>query len=65
MEPNLQPAHMVLFAYVQKGQTADALAEIENWRHEDDTPWTWAMQAYVYGRSGQPAQARFRHYASG
>jgi tetratricopeptide (TPR) repeat protein len=58
MEPNLQRAHMVLFAYAQKGQTADALAEIQNWRRGDDTPWTWAAEAYVYGHSGQPAQAR-------
>jgi len=58
MEPNFPRAHMVLFAYVQKGQTADALAEIERWRRDDDTPWTWAMAAYVYGRSGQQDQAR-------
>ena len=58
MEPNLQRAHIVLFAYAQEGQTADALAVIQNWRHGDDTPWTWATEAYVYGRSGQEAQAR-------
>jgi tetratricopeptide (TPR) repeat protein len=58
MEPNLQRAHMVLFAYAQKGQTADALAEIQNWRRGDDTPWTWAAEAYVYGHSGQQLQAR-------
>jgi TolB-like protein/DNA-binding winged helix-turn-helix (wHTH) protein/Tfp pilus assembly protein PilF len=58
MEPNLQRAHMVLFAYAQKGQTVDALAEIRNWRRGDDTPWTWATEAYVYGHSGQQAQAR-------
>jgi tetratricopeptide (TPR) repeat protein len=58
MEPNLQRAHIVLFAYVEKGQFADALAEIKNWRRGDDTPWTWAAEAYVYGRWGQQAQAR-------
>jgi TolB-like protein/DNA-binding winged helix-turn-helix (wHTH) protein/Tfp pilus assembly protein PilF len=58
MEPNLQRARMVLFAYAQKGQTADALAEIQKWRRSDDTPWTWATEAYVYGHSGQPLRAR-------
>ena len=45
-------------SYVQKGQFADALADIEKWRRVDDTPDTWAFQAYVYGRSGQQEQAR-------
>jgi tetratricopeptide (TPR) repeat protein len=58
MEPNLQRGHIVLFAHAQEGQMADALAEIRNWRGGDDTPWTWATEAYVYGRSGQQAQAR-------
>jgi TolB-like protein/DNA-binding winged helix-turn-helix (wHTH) protein len=58
MEPNTQRAHIVLFAYAQMGRTADALAEIHNWRLKDDTPWTLAMEAYVYGHAGQQAQAR-------
>lgn len=58
MEPNFPRAHMVLYAYVQKGLFADAVADIENWRRIDETPWTWATLAYVYGRSGQHAQAR-------
>jgi TolB-like protein/Tfp pilus assembly protein PilF len=58
MEPNFPRAHLLIFAYVQEGQFAEALADIEKWRRIDDTPFTWATQAYVYGRSGQPVQAR-------
>ncbi|MGO9259814.1 MAG: winged helix-turn-helix domain-containing tetratricopeptide repeat protein [Bryobacteraceae bacterium] len=58
MEPNFPRAGIVVFAYVQKGQTADALAEIKSWPRGDDAPWTWATEAYVYGRSGQLVQAR-------
>jgi TolB-like protein/DNA-binding winged helix-turn-helix (wHTH) protein/Tfp pilus assembly protein PilF len=58
MEPNFSRAHLIIYAYTQKGQFADALAEIEKWRRIDDTPWTWAIEAYVYGRSGQQEKAR-------
>ena len=60
MDPNFPRAHMVLFAYVQKGQFAAALAEVENWRRVDDipSPWPWAAEAYVDGRAGKPAQAQ-------
>lgn len=34
------------------------LADIEKWRQFEDTPRTWAIEAYVYGRAGQQAQAR-------
>jgi TolB-like protein/DNA-binding winged helix-turn-helix (wHTH) protein/tetratricopeptide (TPR) repeat protein len=59
MEPNFPRANMVVFAYVQKGQFDDALADVENWhRVGNDTFWIWAAQAYVYGRARQPVQAR-------
>jgi len=58
MEPNFPRAHIVVFAYVEKGRFADALTGIENWRRTDDDPWFWALEAYVYGRAGQPARAR-------
>lgn len=58
MEPNFPRAHLLIFAYVQKGQFAEALADIEKWRRLDESPSTWAAQAYVYGRAGQPVQAR-------
>lgn len=60
LEPKFPRAHMIDFAYVQDGRFADALADIEAWRRVEDASyshWTWATQAYVYGRAGQPVQA--------
>jgi TolB-like protein/DNA-binding winged helix-turn-helix (wHTH) protein/Tfp pilus assembly protein PilF len=58
MEPNFPRAHLLVFAYVQKGLFADALADIEKWRRIDDAPGILAIEAYVYGRSGQRVEAR-------
>ncbi|HKN61698.1 MAG TPA: winged helix-turn-helix domain-containing protein [Candidatus Acidoferrales bacterium] len=58
MDPNFRRAHIVIYAYVQKGMFPDAIADIQKWRPIDDVAWHWALKAYVYGRSGQPAQAR-------
>jgi tetratricopeptide (TPR) repeat protein len=58
MEPAFPHAHIVVYAYVQKGQFDEALAVTENWRRTADSPWIWASIAYVYGRAGKPAQAR-------
>jgi tetratricopeptide (TPR) repeat protein len=56
-EPNFPRAHILVFAYVQQGLFTKALDDIHDWRRVDDTPWTWAIEAYVYGRAEQPAQA--------
>jgi TolB-like protein len=58
MEPNFPRAHVVILAYVQKGLYADALAYIQRWQRIEESPWSWAMLAYVYGSSGQRLQAR-------
>jgi tetratricopeptide (TPR) repeat protein len=59
MEPNFSRTGMVINAYVEKGLFADALADIEQRRRAaGDGPWYWLALAYVYGRSGQQAQAR-------
>jgi TolB-like protein/DNA-binding winged helix-turn-helix (wHTH) protein/Tfp pilus assembly protein PilF len=58
MEPNFPRAHALVFAYAEKGLFAEALNDIEKWRRVDDSPFTWAAQAYVYGRWGQQEQAR-------
>ena len=58
MEPGFARTLVVIEAYVQKGQFQDALAEIERWPRHGDSRWVWAEQAYLYGRSGQPAGAR-------
>jgi TolB-like protein/DNA-binding winged helix-turn-helix (wHTH) protein/Tfp pilus assembly protein PilF len=59
MEPEFPRAGMVVAPYIEKRQFADALAELRNW---DDMygegEWAWAWRAFVYGRSGQTAQAR-------
>jgi tetratricopeptide (TPR) repeat protein len=55
IEPTFPRAHHVMvFAYIQEGRFAEALADIETW-HDD--PTKTMMLAYVYGRSGQKAQA--------
>ncbi len=58
MEPNFPRAHMLAYAYVQEGQFADALADVENWRRVDNTYRIEPVEAYVYGRAGQDTQAQ-------
>ena len=59
MEPNFPRAHMLVWAYTQKGMFADALADAEAWRQTDSSPnWSWVMIAYVSGRSGDQARAK-------
>jgi TolB-like protein/Tfp pilus assembly protein PilF len=58
MEPDFPRAHMLVWAYVQKGLIADALADAEALRRRDETPWSWAMIAYASGRSGDSARAQ-------
>ena len=58
MDPNFSRTGLIRSAYEQKGLFINALEEIEKWRHAyGDQPWTWSELAYVYGRSGQQAQA--------
>ena len=63
MEPNFSHADMMIYAYVEKGLFAEALAVIEKRRRlADEGPlywseWYWSALVYVYGRSGQQAQA--------
>jgi len=55
-DPDFPRAHNVRSAYVEKGLFADALADLEKSRPA--ATWYWSMLAYVYGRSGQQAQAQ-------
>jgi tetratricopeptide (TPR) repeat protein len=58
LDPTFPRTGLIRSAYEQKGLYIDALEEIEKWRHaHGDRPWTWSELAYVYGRSGQQAQA--------
>lgn len=59
MDPSVTRAHLLIAAYVQKGQFNDALADIELWRRTSgDAPWIWAWEAYVYGRVPDAPKAR-------
>jgi TolB-like protein/DNA-binding winged helix-turn-helix (wHTH) protein/Flp pilus assembly protein TadD len=59
MEPNFSRASIVINAYVEKGLFTDALADIEQRRRAvGEGPSYWLSLTYVYGRSGQQAQAR-------
>ena len=59
MDPGFSRAGMMTQAYVEKGWFKEALAFMESRRRlASDGAWTWATLAYVYGRSGQPVQAR-------
>jgi len=59
MEPYFPRAVMVVAPYIEKQQFADALAELKRWDDANgESEWTWAWRAFVYGRSGQSAQAR-------
>ncbi len=58
MEPDFPRAHIVEFVYVQKALFAYALADVNKWHRVEGDPWNWAILAYIYGRSGQPVQAR-------
>jgi len=59
MDPAFPRAGMVIAPYIEKGQFADALAELNEWDERNgEEEMTWAWRAFVYGRSGQTAQAR-------
>jgi len=59
MEPAFPRARMVIAPYIEKQQYGDALAELKEWADTSgESEWTWAWRAFVYGRSGQSAQAR-------
>ena len=59
MEPNFSRTSIVINAYVERGMFAEALADIDQRRRVNgDAAWSWAVLAYVYGRSGQQTQAR-------
>ena len=59
MDPDFPRTGALIEAYVQKGQFADALAELEKLRTRAGTDELWyrSYLAYIFGRSGQQAQA--------
>jgi TolB-like protein/DNA-binding winged helix-turn-helix (wHTH) protein/Tfp pilus assembly protein PilF len=59
MEPAFPRAGMVVAPYIENRQFAEALAELKDWDNAyGEGAWSWAWRAFVYGRSGQNAQAQ-------
>jgi TolB-like protein/DNA-binding winged helix-turn-helix (wHTH) protein/Tfp pilus assembly protein PilF len=59
MDPDYPRAAMQIHTYDQKGMFAEAMAEVERRKHGvGDSAWSWSEKAYIYGRSGKPAEAR-------
>jgi len=56
MDPGFFRAGLMVFAYAQKGMFAEALKEVE--AKNPKGAYDFATLAYIYGRSGQTAQAR-------
>ena len=57
MEPNFPRARMIALAYAEKGMFAEALEEAGKPSYADGIP-PWGIQAFIYGRAGQPLRAR-------
>jgi len=55
-QPGFPRAKMIVYAYAQTGQFAEAFAETARWPREE--PWTVAADAYLYGRQGRLDAAR-------
>ncbi len=58
MDPRFGQEHRIIDPYIEKKQYKDALADIERWRRQADSPWPWICEAEVYGRSGDRAKAQ-------
>ncbi len=59
MDPGFTHGGVFIFAsYVQEGKFIEALDEIDRAHVPEDSPWTWAMRTYVYGRWGRTEEAR-------
>ena len=57
MDPNFSRAHRVREVYVEKGQFAEAMADIEKCKPLYGMAWYWSTIAYTLGRSGRTAEA--------
>jgi hypothetical protein len=65
MEPDFPRAHMLVWAYAQKGLFAEALGDAEAYQRRENAAWSWVMIAYVSGRSGGPSKGQTRSQATG
>lgn len=58
VDRNFPRAHMIVYAYVEKGMFDKALGELDAWDNSEQTPWTCSLRAYVHGRAGRTALAQ-------
>ena len=58
IDPEFPRAHMIDYAYAEKGMTADAVASVERRRAMLNPSSYWAELAYIYGRTGRTTLAR-------
>ncbi|HEV2385928.1 MAG TPA: winged helix-turn-helix domain-containing protein [Candidatus Acidoferrales bacterium] len=58
MDPNFPRAHLIRYAYVEKGMFGEALADTQAHGAELSVPWHWAYLAVIYGRSGRRIEAQ-------
>jgi TolB-like protein/DNA-binding winged helix-turn-helix (wHTH) protein/Tfp pilus assembly protein PilF len=60
MDPAYPRAGMIDEAYLEAGRRPEVLAHLEAWEKIPlDTPWSWGQKAYLYGRLGRTAEARY------
>lgn len=63
LDPTFARAGMIIAPYIQKGLTAEAVAQVESdaqaaLRAGSDIPWTWTSLVQVYSRAGEREKAR-------
>jgi tetratricopeptide (TPR) repeat protein len=59
MDPNFSRARqLVAMVDVEEGKFAEAVEEVEHQPNPDDSPMTWPLKAYVYGRWGRTVEAQ-------
>ena len=57
-DPGFARARMIVFAYFQKQEFAEAFDDIEKYDNDKTNDvWYWAFRAYIYNRTGQPNRA--------
>ena len=58
MQPQFPAAHMVVFAYFQKGMFSEALRDVDSWSKPEDLPWNLMIRVEAYQQSGRFREAR-------
>jgi TolB-like protein/DNA-binding winged helix-turn-helix (wHTH) protein/Flp pilus assembly protein TadD len=58
MQPDFPAAHMVAFAYFQKGMVSSALRDVNSWNCPEDQLWNLMIRTFIYEHSGRRAEAR-------